>query len=154
MFSSTGYSTRGRAPIQFGTYNIRNGRNGVLESALRGVSQSNLDPGIFRYTKLTGGFYTRGSDGYSIVYMDTPIRHRGRVAVLYRPSQRYVVEAIQQFRPNIVGFQLAKGDRIWYISGCYLAPNDTSTIEIVASVLKERLRGSDLLVVGGLNANL
>ena len=112
MFRSTGYSTRGRVTIQFGTYNIRNGRNGGLDSALRGVSQSNLDPGIFQYTKFTGGFYTHGSDGYSIVYIDTPIRHRGGVAVLYRLSQRYVVEAIQQFRPNVVGFQLAKGERI------------------------------------------
>ena len=32
-----------------------------------------------------------------------------------------MVEAVQQFGPNSVGFQLATGERRWYIVGCYLA---------------------------------
>ena len=48
---SNGVSTRKKVPIRFGTYNIRNGRNGVLESALRGMSQANMDLGIFQETK-------------------------------------------------------------------------------------------------------
>ena len=38
--------TDGTVPIRFGTYNIRNGRRGGLESALRGMSQANMDLGI------------------------------------------------------------------------------------------------------------
>ena len=38
----------GRTPIRFSTYNIRNGRNGRLESALRGVGQSNVYVGVFQ----------------------------------------------------------------------------------------------------------
>ena len=45
---STGNPTRGAVTIRFGTYNIRNDRNGGLESALRGVSQANMDLGIFQ----------------------------------------------------------------------------------------------------------
>ena len=45
----------GQAPICFGTYNIRNGHNGCLESALRGVGKSNVDMGVFQETKLTYG---------------------------------------------------------------------------------------------------
>ena len=63
-------STRGRAPIRFDTYNIYNGRNGRLELALRGISQANLDLGIFKKTKLKGRFYTRGSARYSFVTRD------------------------------------------------------------------------------------
>ena len=59
-------------PIRFGTYNIRNGRNEGLESALRGVSQANMDLGIFQETKLIDGIYTRGSAMYSIVATDAP----------------------------------------------------------------------------------
>ena len=33
-------------PIRFGTYNIRNGRNGGLESALRGMLLVNVDLGV------------------------------------------------------------------------------------------------------------
>ena len=102
---------QGRETIRFGTYNIRNGRNGGLESALRGMSQTNKDLVIFQETKLTNGIYTRRSAGYSIVAMDALIRHRGRVAVFYRLSPRYAVEAIHQFGTNIVGFQLDMGER-------------------------------------------
>ena len=56
----------------FGTYNICNGRNGELELALRGVSQANMDLGIFQETKVTDSIYTRGSDGYSVVTTDAP----------------------------------------------------------------------------------
>ena len=48
---SNGSATGKEVPIRFGTYNIRNGRNGGLESALRGMSQANMDLGIFQETK-------------------------------------------------------------------------------------------------------
>ena len=37
VFKSTGGSMKEEVPIRFGTYNIRNRRNGGLESALRGM---------------------------------------------------------------------------------------------------------------------
>ena len=38
--------------------------------------------------------------------------------------------------------------------GCYLAPDDTSTIESVVARLKECPRGAELLVTGDFNVNL
>ena len=72
-----------KVPIRFGTYNIRNGRNGGLEAALRGVSQANMDLGILQETKLTDGIYTRGSASYSVVATDAPSRHRGGVTIFH-----------------------------------------------------------------------
>ena len=100
-----------RAPIWFGSYNTRNGRNSGLESALRGMSQENMYLGVFRETKITGGFYTHGSDGYSVVASDVPIQHRGEVSVLFQESPRFSVEAINQFGPKVVSFQMATGER-------------------------------------------
>ena len=57
-------------PIQFGSYNIQKGRNRGLESAMRGVSQANLDLGVLQETNITDGVYTCGSTGYSV---DKPI---------------------------------------------------------------------------------
>ena len=131
-------------PIRFGTYNIRNGRNGGLKSALRGMSQASMDLGIFQKTKVTDGIYTRGSDGYSVVAMDAPSRHRGGVVVFYRPELHFTVEAVQQFRPNVVCFQMEKGERRRYIVGCYLAPGNTSTIDSFVATLKERPWGIKL----------
>ena len=99
-------------PNRFGIYNIRkgrngrNGRNGGLESALRGMSQDNMDLGIFQETKLTYGIYTRSSAGYSVVATDASSRHRGGVTVFHRPAPHFAVEAVQQFGPNVIGFQL------------------------------------------------
>ena len=64
------------------------------------------------------------------------------------------MEAVQHFRPNVVGFQLEMGERRWYIVGCYLAPEDTSMIESVLAALEERPRGAELLVAGDFNINL
>ena len=55
MCQRTGPPTRGTVPIGLGTYNIRNGRNGGLELAIRGMSQSNMDLGIFQETKVADG---------------------------------------------------------------------------------------------------
>ena len=56
-----------KKPIRFETYNIRNVRNGGLDSALRGMSQSNMYLGIFQETKFIGGVYTCRLSGYIVV---------------------------------------------------------------------------------------
>ena len=43
MCNPTRKPTDGTVPIRFGTYNIRNGRKGGLEAALRGISLANMD---------------------------------------------------------------------------------------------------------------
>ena len=73
---STGDSTKEEVPIRFGTYNIRDGRNRGLDSALRVMSQPNMDLGIFQEKKCTDGIYTRESAGYRVVATDAPSRHR------------------------------------------------------------------------------
>ena len=74
--------------------------------------------------------------------------------MFYQPSPQCVVEAIQKFVLNVVVFQLETGEQRWYIIRCYLTPDNTSTIESVIAALKNRPRGSDLLVAADLNANL
>ena len=110
--------------------------------------------GIFQETKVTAGIYTCESAGYSVVATDAPSRHCGRVAVFHRPAPHFGVEAVQKFGPNVIGFQLATGAWRWYIVGCYVAPDNTWTIESVVAALKERPMGAKLLVVGYFNANL
>ena len=73
----------GKVPIRFGTYNIRNGRNGGLEAELRGMYQANMYLGILQETKLTNGVYTRGLAGYRVIATDAPSRHRGGVTIFY-----------------------------------------------------------------------
>ena len=112
-----------------------------------------MDLGIFQETKLTDGIYTRGLAGYSVVVTDAPSRHRGGVAIFLQPAPHFAVESVQQFGPNVIGFQLATGERRWYIVGCYFDPDDTLTIERVFKALRERPKGVELLVAGDININ-
>ena len=70
--------------IRFGTYNIRNGRDGGLESALHRMSQANMDLGVFQETNLTKRIDTHKSSGYQVVATEAPSAHSGGVAMLYR----------------------------------------------------------------------
>ena len=151
---STEKPTGEGVPIRFDTYNIRNGRNGGMESALRGMAQANMELVIFQETKCTDGLYTRASAGYSVVNTDAPSQHSGGVAVFYRPSPHFAMEAVRQFGSNVVSFQLATGARRWYIIGFYLSPDDTSTIESVVAALKDLPRGAAPMLVGDLNTTL
>ena len=109
-----------------------------MESALRGMSQANMDLGIFQETKCTDGIYTRESAGYRVIATDAPSRHRGGVALFYRPSPLFEVEAVQEYGPNVLSFEVAMGARRWYIIGCYLAPDDSETIERVHTALVDQ----------------
>ena len=65
-----------------------------MESALQGMSQDNMGLGIFQEKKCIDGIYTRESAGYRFVAMDAPSRHRGGVALFYRKSPFFEVEAV------------------------------------------------------------
>ena len=53
-----------------------------------------------------------------------------------------------------MSFEVATEARRWYIIGCYLAPDDTLTVERVIAVLRDRTKGTVLVVVGDLNTDL
>ena len=65
-----------------------------------------------------------------------------------------MVEAVEKFGPNAIGFQLATGARRWYIVGVYLAPKDTTTMERVSEAIRSKPRGAELLVAGDFNVDL
>ena len=108
-------STKEEVMIKFGTCNIRTGRNGGLESALRGMAQANIDLGVFQETKCTDVIHTRDSAGYGVVATDASSRHRGGVGLFYRPSALFAVEEVREYGPNVISFEVATGRRGWYI---------------------------------------
>ena len=74
--------------------------------------------------------------------------------MFYRALLRFAIEAIQKFGLNVVGFYLEMGERRWYIIRCYLAPNNTSSIESVVAALRQRPWGTKLLVARDFNMDL
>ena len=125
-----------------------------MEATLRGVSQANIDLGILQETKLTDGIYTRGSAGYSVIATDAPSQHRGGVALFYRSKPHFVVEAVERFGPNVLGFQVATGERRWYIVGAYVSPEDEEAMETVVAAIGMKPQGAELMVAGDFNADI
>jgi exonuclease III len=140
--------------IRLVSYNIRNGRAGRLEAALRAMAQANVDLGVFQETKLTDGIYTRQSSGYQVIASNAPSKHQGGIALFWRDSPHWQVEAYKAYGPNVLSFQLVTGLRRWYVVGAYVPPSDTSTIEYVSKALDDRPEGVDPILIGDLNANL
>ena len=61
--------------------------------------------------------------GYSVVSMGVPIQDCDGVALFYRVLPCFYIKALQQFVPNVVRFQMVKGEWQCYIVGFYLSPN-------------------------------
>ena len=141
-------------PIRFGTYNIRNVRKGGLESAIRGMSQANMDLGILQETKITNGIYNRGSPGYKVIATDATNQHRSGVALFYRLTPHFVVEAVERCGPNVMVFQVVKEERRWHIVGAYVAPEDKVTMEMVVKAIRRRPPGAEVMVAGDFNVDI
>ena len=66
------------------------------------MAQANIDLGVFQETKCTDEIYTCESAGYRVVATDAPSQHRGGVALFYRPSPLFAVEAVREYGPNVL----------------------------------------------------
>ena len=64
------------------------------------------------------------------------------------------MEEVRPYGQNVLSFEVVSGRRRWYISGCYLAPNDAQTIERVVTALGDQPKGTALVVAGDLNTDL
>ena len=64
------------------------------------------------------------------------------------------MKEIRHFGANVIACQLDKGERRWYIVGCYLAPGYGVTTRYVEATMKERLRGEDLIITRDFNVDL
>ena len=113
-----------------------------------------MDHGVFQKINLTKRIYTCESSGYRVVATEAPNAHSAGVAVFYRTKKHFSKEALQTYGANVVRFQMASGNRCWYIVGFYLTPENTSTKEDVVAAISKRPRGAALLVVGNFNTNL
>ncbi len=82
----------GSGSFTVASYNIRSGRNGGLESALRVMKLMGVDCGVFLETKLTEDVYTCWSSGYNVRSTRAPSKWQG---VIRRASETYEVKEVE-----------------------------------------------------------
>ena len=126
----------------------------MLGSALQGLSQANLDLGVFQQTKVTDRVHTCASAGYHVFenqYFKPEIRG---VDVIYWDTPHFQVEALQTHGPNMLIFQVASGGQCWFIFRCYIAPYDTVTMKLVVAAIDQCPCGAAIMVDREFNTNL
>ena len=114
--------------IRFVTFNIQNGRNGGLGSALHEMAQGWVDCKYFQETNLTKLVHTWEASGFWMMVTEAPSAHGGGVDIFYREAEHSAIEELCLHGPNIIIFQMLRERQRWHVVGCYIAPSDASTI--------------------------
>jgi hypothetical protein len=131
MVAATGTSPSrpdGSGSISFASFNIRSGRNGGLEGALRVMDQLGVDIGFLLETKLTGGIFTRYSSSYSVLASTATSVRQGGIALFWRGNNSYEVEETQIWGANVISLQLRMDNAQFFVVGCYIPPSDLETL--------------------------
>ena len=113
-----------------------------------------VDCGVFLETKLTDDVYTRWSSGYNVLSTRAPSKWQGGISLFWRASETYEIEEVEMRGPNVLSFQLVSGATRWYIVGCYIPPNDLTTLTHVEQAWQACPRGCLPILLGDLNVNL
>jgi len=113
-----------------------------------------VDLGVLLETKLTDGIYTRSSSGYSVVASDAPSAHQGGIVLFWRPNKSYEVEDWRVRGPNVLSFVIVTGGARYYAVGCYIPPDDRSTLATIVQAWSECPKGHTPFLLGDLNVNL
>ena len=121
--------------IFIATLNIRSGRVGVLETALRALRQGNIKIRVLQEMKLTRGIHMRRSSGYTVWETEVESRHQGGIVIVWREADVWGVEGVRSFGPNVVSFIATSGQKRWYVVGAYVPPNDLPMIQWITQEL-------------------
>ena len=136
-------------------FNIRSGRNGCLESALRAMAATGVDCGVFTETKITDDIYTRYSSGYKVFPSNAVSVQQGGIALFWRDKDLYEIEESKIRGPIVLSFELVMGKMCFYVVGAYLPPSDPGTALMhVERAWKECPNGCEPILLGDLNANI
>jgi hypothetical protein len=135
--------------LVIGTWNIQNGRNKRLETALQALGVVGVDIGFLQETKLTDGIYRRFSLDYHVLATNAVSRTQGGVALVYRALPFWQVESAVLHRPNVISAEIISGKMKYSIVGAYVPP----TVHIAAT-LDRFSRRRNVILVGDLNIEL
>jgi hypothetical protein len=103
---------------------------------------------------MTEGVYTRWSSGYNVQSTHVPSKWQGGISLFWRASETYEVKEVEICGPNALTFQLVLGATRWYIIGCYIPPNNLTTLTHVKHAWQACPKGCLPIMLGDLNINL
>ena len=141
----------GSGSFTVASYNIRSGRNGGLESALRAMKLKGVDCGVFLETKLTNDIYMPRSSSYNVRSTRALSKWQGGISLFWRASDLYEVEEVELRGPAhksrlLVSRASVHGGQVYTIDG----ENRLRKLPVEIDFVQER----DAIVRGGLKAGM
>ncbi len=76
------------------------------------------------------------------------------LAFFWMASDLYKAEEVELRGPNVLSFQLVSGATRFYIVGCYILPNNLTTLMHVKEAWMTCPKGCLPIVLGDMNVNL
>jgi hypothetical protein len=113
-----------------------------------------VDFGILVEKKLTEGVYTRWSSSYHVRATHALSAWQGGISLFWKASDLYEVEEVELHGPNVLSFQVVSGATRYYIMGCYIPPNNLTTLTHVKQAWMACPKGCLPIILGDLNVNL
>ncbi len=103
---------------------------------------------------MTDGIYTQKLSGYSVAASNAPSAHQGGIALFWGPNKSYEVEDWRIRGPKVLTFMLVTGSQQFFAVGCYIPPNNLSTLATIEQAWNKCPRGHTPILLGDLNINL
>jgi hypothetical protein len=98
--------------------------------------------------------YTCWSSGYHVHATLVPNAWQGGISLVLRASDLYEFEEVEMRGPNVLSFQLVLGTTWYYIMGCYILPNDLTTLMHIEQAWLACPSGCTPIMLRDLNVNL
>jgi hypothetical protein len=140
--------------IALDSFNIRSGRNGGMEGALRAMDQLGDDIHFLLETKLTDSVYTQFLSGYEVITSTAPLARQGGIALFWRSNNLYEIKETRIWGPNVISLHLMMGAVRFYVVGCYIPPSDLETLTYIIKAWSTCPTGAHPILAGDLNINL
>jgi hypothetical protein len=118
------------------------------------MAAMDVDFGILVETKITGGIYTCFSSGCNVFASNAVSVQQGGVALFWKPNKLYEIKEWRVCGPNVITLVVVTGVERYYAVGCYIPPNNLTTLTHVERAWNNCHKGHIPILLGDLNINL
>jgi hypothetical protein len=126
-----------------------------LTRAAAGLAQMGIGVAVLTQTKFIDDWYPKMVAGYMIMSSKAASSAQGDVALAWRENNpSFEVKSVRFYSPNMLTYQLIKGDEQIYAVGTYIPPNCSRGVEDICPAVEACPAGCKLLIMRDLNANV
>lgn len=137
------------------TYNVQHARGNSLNMALRAMDQMHVDFGVFTEIRLDHDMCAKFCSGCRVLSTKAS-RFQGGVAMFWqRTSDKWSVEGVQPFGPNVTRCSLVSGCYRWTVIGLCVPPSEDNgdTLNWLTLAVNSASKKRPIILMGDVNVD-